>query len=459
MPAGSDERSSSRVARCCCATAASIRSRRPGRPSIAAGCRAQQFDEPASELVFADLIAAVDGLTSRKAAIALRLSALATDERWWPTVARLRSFRGIDTLTALSIHLELGGDWQRFERAAGAVGVAGVDAVAEPVRRVLAPGLDHQDRVDARPPAAGRVGLALQPPAAARRDAAPTARPASPTTSFRSQTAPSNACTASTAACAPAASRTTSPSWPARASWPASSGPPPPPTNPGRQHSPVGGPGRRAISGRHARHSYEQHPPSAGVTLAPRQHTPAARNRALRYPTPASSDWQRRHRARRPGPPTTLSDGRQADAITHAHLTTERPYQLLVPGQRRDTPREACPRDCLGLPSESDANPRQFTRFAPPGPRPRRRSRQRPDGRPLPSLVDAVNTARRRNRNAEDGLPCASPRTPRAAAERRHRTTPTGSTASARTRRPAPAHSARTPAAGRRSSRPAGRAR
>ena len=76
----------------------------------------QQFDEPASELVFADLLAAVDGLTARKAAIAQRISELATDERWWPTVARLRAFRGIDTLTALSIHLELGGDWRRFER-------------------------------------------------------------------------------------------------------------------------------------------------------------------------------------------------------------------------------------------------------------------------------------------------------------------------------------------------------
>jgi transposase len=76
----------------------------------------QQFDEPASDVVFADLIATVDGLTSRKAAIALRLSELATDERWWSTVARLRAFRGLDTLTALSIHLELGADWQRFER-------------------------------------------------------------------------------------------------------------------------------------------------------------------------------------------------------------------------------------------------------------------------------------------------------------------------------------------------------
>jgi transposase len=77
----------------------------------------QQFDEPASALVFADLVASVDGLTARKQAIALRLSELATEERWWPTVARLRAFRGIDTLTALSLHLELGGDWKRFERA------------------------------------------------------------------------------------------------------------------------------------------------------------------------------------------------------------------------------------------------------------------------------------------------------------------------------------------------------
>ena len=77
----------------------------------------QQFDQPASDLVFADLLAAVDGLSSRKAAIALRLSELATDERWWPTVARLRAFRGIDTLTAFSIHLELGADWKRFETA------------------------------------------------------------------------------------------------------------------------------------------------------------------------------------------------------------------------------------------------------------------------------------------------------------------------------------------------------
>lgn len=78
---------------------------------------AQRFPEAPSDMVFADLLAAVDGITSRKTAIALELSRLATDERWWPTVARLRAFRGIDTLTAFSIHLELGADWGRFGRA------------------------------------------------------------------------------------------------------------------------------------------------------------------------------------------------------------------------------------------------------------------------------------------------------------------------------------------------------
>ncbi len=74
----------------------------------------QAFPEPVSDLAFADLVAAVDGLTARKAALAERISRLALEDEWWPTVARLRSFRGIDTLSALAIHLELAGDWHRF---------------------------------------------------------------------------------------------------------------------------------------------------------------------------------------------------------------------------------------------------------------------------------------------------------------------------------------------------------
>jgi transposase len=74
----------------------------------------QRFDQPATELAFIDLLAAVDGLTARRVALDERLSRIAEDDRLWPTVARLRAFRGIDTLTALMLHLELGGDWQRF---------------------------------------------------------------------------------------------------------------------------------------------------------------------------------------------------------------------------------------------------------------------------------------------------------------------------------------------------------
>jgi transposase len=75
---------------------------------------AQQFDQPATELAFIDLLAAVDGLTARRDALDEKLSRLAQDPRMWPTIARLRAFRGIDTLTALALHLELGGDWERF---------------------------------------------------------------------------------------------------------------------------------------------------------------------------------------------------------------------------------------------------------------------------------------------------------------------------------------------------------
>jgi transposase len=74
----------------------------------------QRFQFESTELAFVDLMAAVDGLLARRKALDERLSRLAQDERLWPTVSRLRAFRGVDTLTALALHLELGGDWHRF---------------------------------------------------------------------------------------------------------------------------------------------------------------------------------------------------------------------------------------------------------------------------------------------------------------------------------------------------------
>ena len=73
----------------------------------------QRFEQAESELAFLDYLAAVDGLVARKQALDERLSRLALEDGIWPTVARLRCFRGIDTLTALVLHLEVH-DWQRF---------------------------------------------------------------------------------------------------------------------------------------------------------------------------------------------------------------------------------------------------------------------------------------------------------------------------------------------------------
>ncbi|HWP64727.1 MAG TPA: IS110 family transposase [Candidatus Limnocylindria bacterium] len=75
----------------------------------------QRFDEAATELAYLDTLAAVDGLVARKAALDERLSRLAVEGEWWPSVARLRCFRGIDTLTALVLCLEIG-DFARFPR-------------------------------------------------------------------------------------------------------------------------------------------------------------------------------------------------------------------------------------------------------------------------------------------------------------------------------------------------------
>jgi transposase len=67
------------------------------------------------ELVFGDLVAVVDGLVDRRARLDRALDKIAHRDVFWPTVSRLRAFRGIDTISALGVHLEIG-DWTRFNR-------------------------------------------------------------------------------------------------------------------------------------------------------------------------------------------------------------------------------------------------------------------------------------------------------------------------------------------------------
>jgi transposase len=76
----------------------------------------QRFEQLATELAFLDGVAAVDGLVARRVALEARLAELATAPEIWPVVSRLRAFHGIDTLSALALHLEVH-DWARFTRA------------------------------------------------------------------------------------------------------------------------------------------------------------------------------------------------------------------------------------------------------------------------------------------------------------------------------------------------------
>jgi len=85
----------------------------------------QRFDEAATELAYLDCLAAVDGLVARKQALDERLSRLALEGAWSQTVARLRCFRGIDTLTAFVLALEIG-DFTRFARPAKLSGWLGL---------------------------------------------------------------------------------------------------------------------------------------------------------------------------------------------------------------------------------------------------------------------------------------------------------------------------------------------
>ena len=76
---------------------------------------AQRFAQPALQLAYIDALASVDGLLARRAVLEQQLAQIAAGDEFWPVVARLRAFRGVDTLTALGLLTEIG-DFQRFAR-------------------------------------------------------------------------------------------------------------------------------------------------------------------------------------------------------------------------------------------------------------------------------------------------------------------------------------------------------
>lgn len=223
--------------------------------------RRQRFDDPNLELAYLGALAAVDALVRRRDLLDQRLLVAAQDADVADAVARLRAFRGINTLTALGLHAEIH-DWHRFTRPgrlAAWIGLvpslyqSGESATSGAItksgsrhaRRLLVEAAWHYQR---RP---GR-GVALQ-----RRQQGVDQH------TIDMPGAASTASTASTHACATAASPPTSPPSPPPASSRASSGTPcasssrrqPPLLGraPGRTDSPASPPLLRAAPHGHAR--------------------------------------------------------------------------------------------------------------------------------------------------------------------------------------------------------------
>ena len=121
------------------------------------------------------------------------ITAMAAASEFTPVVTRLGCLRGVSTLTAFGLAVEIG-DWHRLTgRSIGAY--LGLVPTESSSGELPVAGVDHQDRQRARPPAADRGGLAPPPalPRSAPSCAAARTRPPRPRGTAGS--APTGACT------------------------------------------------------------------------------------------------------------------------------------------------------------------------------------------------------------------------------------------------------------------------
>ena len=75
--------------------------------------RRQRFDNPATALAFESDYEAVLAVKARRERLDAAISELAADSEFTPTVRRLACLRGVSTLTAFALAVEIG-DWHRF---------------------------------------------------------------------------------------------------------------------------------------------------------------------------------------------------------------------------------------------------------------------------------------------------------------------------------------------------------
>jgi transposase len=87
--------------------------------------RSREFDDPCSRATFADYLAAVELLIARRWTLVRVLEEQARESGHAEVIARLRCFRGIDTLSAAGLAAEVG-DFARFRRPGLLAGFLGI---------------------------------------------------------------------------------------------------------------------------------------------------------------------------------------------------------------------------------------------------------------------------------------------------------------------------------------------
>jgi transposase len=98
--------------------------------------RSQRFDDVCSQATFLDYLSGVEMLVARRAALVAALEQVIPDSRHAPTIAALRCFRGIDTLSAAGLCAEIG-DWHRFrpKPLSGFLGIVPTEHTSDQKRR------------------------------------------------------------------------------------------------------------------------------------------------------------------------------------------------------------------------------------------------------------------------------------------------------------------------------------
>ena len=122
---------------------------------------------PATRLTFDSDYDAVLAVKARRDRLDAAIEADGRRLEFTPVVRRLGCLRGVRTLTGFALAVEIG-DWHRF--TGNTIGSFVGLVPSEYSSGLPGPGLDHQDRQQPRPPAAGRGRLAPPRPLPGRQD-------------------------------------------------------------------------------------------------------------------------------------------------------------------------------------------------------------------------------------------------------------------------------------------------